>query len=64
MKLLYFRGPVDTDEALVIVEDDVPESEYPDYAPSGWELKFVGGIDPIKGDEMGLPTEYMMRREG
>jgi len=61
-KLLYFRGPNDGDEIVVIIDADTPKDEYMDFARKGWELKFVGDIEPITSDPCCLPINYELAR--
>lgn len=64
MRLMYFRGPGETDEYLVLTEETKEDAPTEDFALSGFECLYELEFDPAEGEgrDSALPLGHEMRR--
>jgi hypothetical protein len=62
MRLIHLTGPRDTDEAVLLLEDNEESAE--EHCPEGWEVRSDTEIDTcVAADFPGdLPTGWVMKR--
>jgi len=61
---MYFRGPGDRDEYLILSEETKETAPTEDFARPGFECLYELEFDPAEGEgeDSGLPLGYEMRR--